>query len=358
MRILVRKVLVDSIAPMANADTLELARIKGWQCVVRKGEFRAGGTALYFEIDSALPYGDARYEFLRARCAKTWKSSDGTVLKQVLRIRTMTLRGELSQGLLLPADGFPEIAGIPIGEDCAGVLGVEHYDEVREKYDAMTGKAKIAGETMGSYPWFLQKSDEERIQNLGDDFVREHAAERFEVTEKRDGCSVTYFYAPEESPEAPFGICSRNLRLKDSGDSVFVRAADSFAIRDKLKAFGPPIAIQGEITGPGINGTRDRLVDIAFEVYRVFLKSTTQSSWVPAAPDVARTAVRLLGLQYVPVLADSVPLGECGATVADLLKYAEGKTANGNPREGVVFKGVESNTHFKAVSNAYLLKEK
>lgn len=355
MRKLARKVTIDAITPMANADTLELAHIKGWQVVVRKGEFKPGDAALYFEIDSALDYDDPRYGFLRDRCAKAWKTAKGCVLKRTIRIRTMTLRGELSQGLLLPLADFPEIAEIPLEEDCAEILKVEHFDELAEKYNAMLGKANCTGEAIGSFPSWLAKSDEERLQNLGDDFVKEHLREPFEITEKKDGTSATYFWAPAESPEEPFGICSRNQRLKETGDSVFVKAARMFGIREKLARFGSSIAIQGEIIGPGVNGNRDRLEVLDFQIYRVFLRNGT--IWHAASPATARLVAKVLWLRYVPVLAEFAPLSTAGATVAEILKFAEGTTANGNPREGLVFKSEISGTHFKAVSNAYLLGE-
>src|SRR5262245_19843366 len=46
---------VASIESIQGADAIELARIQGWQCVVKKGEFCTGDRGVFFEIDSQPP---------------------------------------------------------------------------------------------------------------------------------------------------------------------------------------------------------------------------------------------------------------------------------------------------------------
>ena len=55
---------VAQVEPIENADFIEIIKVDGWQCVAKKGEFRAGDLCVYFEVDSFLPI-EARYEFLR-----------------------------------------------------------------------------------------------------------------------------------------------------------------------------------------------------------------------------------------------------------------------------------------------------
>jgi len=64
MRELVTIQQLKNITPIAESDFIELAHVMGWQCVVKKGEFKPGDYGIYFEIDSFLPV-DERYEFLR-----------------------------------------------------------------------------------------------------------------------------------------------------------------------------------------------------------------------------------------------------------------------------------------------------
>jgi len=44
-------VQVDSVESMVGYDSLEIATVNGWKCVVGKGSMKAGDLAIYFEID-------------------------------------------------------------------------------------------------------------------------------------------------------------------------------------------------------------------------------------------------------------------------------------------------------------------
>lgn len=187
-RILVRKVVVDDIEPMENADTLEVARVTGWRCVVKKGDFKKGDIALYFECDAALSAHDNRFEFLKERCYKKF-NLHGKLFDECIRIRTMKLRGVLSQGLLMHPEMFCEVRNKQLGEDCSDVLAVRHYDEVAEKFVRETAPMKPADQK-GPFPSCCPKTDEERIQNVDDETLRRILLDDklFEITEKMDGC--------------------------------------------------------------------------------------------------------------------------------------------------------------------------
>ena len=60
---------IHDITPIEGADRIELAHVLGWQCVVKKGEFKVGDRGVYFEIDSFLPVKE-QFEFLRPSCFK------------------------------------------------------------------------------------------------------------------------------------------------------------------------------------------------------------------------------------------------------------------------------------------------
>ena len=111
MRSLVTIQRVKEISAIPDSDFLELAHVMGWQCVVKKGEFKEGALGVYYEVDSFLPL-DERYEFLRNSSYR-----DNVDNGQGFRIRTMKMRGQLSQGLLLPIENFSELAGL--GEGCS-----------------------------------------------------------------------------------------------------------------------------------------------------------------------------------------------------------------------------------------------
>ena len=115
---------LKAILPIESADAIELAQVMGWQCVVKRGEFKAGDLGIYFEIDSFLPV-EERYEFLRKSC---YRSNEH--VGEGFRIKTMRFRGELSQGLFLPVADFPHIAeqNLDVRTDVTEQLGVKKWE--------------------------------------------------------------------------------------------------------------------------------------------------------------------------------------------------------------------------------------
>jgi len=358
------KVLIDEITPIPESDNLELARITGWRCVVQKGEFKVGDTALYFEIDSALNPHDDRFAFLKERCYKKFLDASKNLFDECIRIRTIKLRGQLSQGLLIPVKDFCEVRNKKIGESCADVLCVRHYDEVAERAVRETTPF-IAPNQKGLFPaWAGPKTDEERVQNLTDQDLDEHWDDELEVTEKIDGTSMTVAYSAVNRPDDPVAVCSRNFELKDM-PSAYWDMVHELNLDVKLKEWcethGTEITIQGELNGQGIQNNRDCKPGRSFDVFRIW--NITEGRWIP--PSERYVIVKELGLNHVPVLETRrISSFDDGSRdfvkVRDaILSYAEGKTANGNEREGIVLKELNGNGFsFKAVSNAYLLKLK
>lgn len=346
-RKLVKVVEVDDIVVHNNADSLEIAIIGGWQCVVRKGEFSKGDYAVYFEIDSMLPLTDPKFESFAGRNEYV---VDGTTYT---RIRSMKLRKELSQGLLLSLDVLGELgytkskAEIDL-EDLDKILGVI-------KYEAPVS-VNLAGNAKGNFPSFIPKTDQERVQNLSRR-VQGSQGHLFEVSYKLDGSSFTA-YCNEDEDGVYTGVCSRNLELKvdetNEGNS-FVKAFKDGNISHLLKHWqsisGDFIAVQGELLAPNIQGNFEGVKELTLYIYSVY----NISKGCYMTPTEARECVKLLGLNYVPVFDECY---ELNANVKQLLDLADGDSGlNGKFREGLVFKSLtDPNFSFKAISNRYLLK--
>ena len=107
MRSLVTIQKVKQITAIADSDFLELAHVMGWQCVVKKGEFQAGDMGVYYEVDSFLPL-DGRYEFLRSSSYRENVDNGNG-----FRIRTVKMRGQLSQGLFLRWQNSRNLKAVP-----------------------------------------------------------------------------------------------------------------------------------------------------------------------------------------------------------------------------------------------------
>ena len=95
-RVMARVVRVDAINPIEGADKIDLAQIGGWKVVVKKDEFQVGQLAVYYEIDSWIPHSVTPFLTKEGQFPKVYNSVEGQ------RLRTVKLRGQISQGLLLP----------------------------------------------------------------------------------------------------------------------------------------------------------------------------------------------------------------------------------------------------------------
>ena len=95
-RVMARIVRVDAINPIEGVDAIEVASIGGWKVVVKKGEFQVDSLACYAEVDSWIPHSIAPFLTKPGQYPKVYNEVEGQ------RLRTIKLRGQISQGLLLP----------------------------------------------------------------------------------------------------------------------------------------------------------------------------------------------------------------------------------------------------------------
>jgi RNA ligase (TIGR02306 family) len=327
---------IDSIRDIPGADSIECCSLGGWNVVTRKGEYTAGDLAVYCEIDSWIPYEVAPF-LSKGNFPHVYNEVKGE------RLRTVKLRGQLSQGLLLPRHAaLDKIGEIYEGMDVSELLGIV-------KYEAPISAA-LAGEVKGMFPSRIPKTDQERIQNLSTE-LEEWRAEglTWEVSEKLDGSSMTVYVIDGE-----VGVCSRNLDLKRNPDNSLWRAAIKHGLEPKLVAYGRNIAVQGELIGNGIQGNMYKFRDQDFYVYDIY-DIDAGHYFTPAERHIF---VSEHELNYCPIFKSDFMLTT--ETVADLLKMAEGKSVMGNivgpEREGLVYKCNERQVSFKTVSNKFLLK--
>ena len=337
-RVMARVVRIDAINAIEGADQIEVAQIGGWKVVVKKGEYTAGSLAVYAEVDSWVPHSIAPFLTKPGQSPKVYNEVEGQ------RLRTIKLRGQISQGLLLPmsirgSDGLVVGALFTEGDDVTEFLGVQKWEPPAE-FRAANAK--------GSFPHFIPKTDQERIQNLSRSLEKWNAEKhQWQVTEKIDGSSMTVFYKDGE-----VGVCSRNLELKDDGTSTFWETAKSEGLVEKLISLGKNIALQGELIGGQIQGNAYKVDKFQFHLYDIF-DIDTQQYLTPK--DVEGTALQL-NIRHVPVLEQFTTFD---VRMDDLIAYAEGKSVVGAKpeREGLVFKSLtEPGTSFKVISNKWLLK--
>lgn len=351
---------VASIRPIEGADAIEVARINNWDVVVKKGEYTEGDLCVYFEIDSFLPVRE-EFEFLRKSSFKKMGDQEG------FRLRTIKLRGQVSQGLLVPLsvlEGEGEMK-IGISEQPHGsqlqlgpyddALVIEEGADVTELLGVIKWEppipAELAGKIKGNFPSFLRKTDEERVQNLSKFYGQwvEQGLD-FYVTEKLDGSSATFYIN-----DGQFGVCSRNLDLLETEENTFWKVAREMQIEEKLRATGKNLAIQGELIGEGIQGNPYKIKGHTVRFFNVF-DIDSQSYY--GLPMFLATMQHDLKLETVPILTNLTM--KLPATIDEALAFAEAKSTLNNDfdREGVVFRTMDRQISFKAISNKFLLNEK
>jgi RNA ligase (TIGR02306 family) len=333
---------ISDIQPIEGADMIELAIVDGWKVVVAKDvNHEVGDSVVYCEIDSFLPI-KPEFEFLRKSSYK--KLSDGT---EGFRLKTIKLRGQVSQGLILPIrEMMPTLIGnsesffaIEIHKDVTDLLGIVKYEPPIP--------AELSGKVKGLFPSFLRKTDEERIQNLSSE-IETWKDTTFYVTEKLDGSSATFYYKDGE-----FGVCSRNLELLETEDNTFWKVARELDLENKMKDFGLNISIQGELIGEGIQGNPYKIKGQTVRFFNLFGIDLQEYYSLPVFEGLCNR----FGIKMVPILDKNFKLPE---TVEDILKYADGKSELNRTfdREGVVIRNLDKKISFKAISNKFLLNEK
>ncbi len=320
---------IDTIDPITGADNIMQARVMGWTVVVKKGEFAAGDPCVFFEIDSVLPDGPVWSEFMRVRG---------------FRVRTIKLRGVLSQGLALPISilsGDEAARGVDLRER----LGVTKFEPVLPD----------AREIAGPFPARVPKTDEIRLQSaLG--VLDEIRGQAFYISTKCDGASATYVRDSEHG----FMACSRNWALV-RGDNHVWRLAERCRLEDRLPV---DVAIQAEVCGPGIQRNRLGLAAVDLFVFNVY--DVRAAKFLELDAFLAFCAER--DLPTVPI--ERVVRGDAAAShdhsLEAWLEAARGTYAGTKQRkEGIVVRPLIEQSSavlggrlsFKVINNDFLLKD-
>lgn len=351
---------ITAVHEIPNADAIVSYEIdEGWNVVDKKTAYSVGDRVIYCMIDAWIPHELAPF-LSKGKSPREYNGVKGE------KLRTVRLRGVLSQGLIIPIS----VLGIPVSRANRGLCDV--YLKRDENHNVICGVNAELGadvshflniqkwepppeflnaDAKGLFPSFLQKSDQTRIQNLWrenhDLFQRDDIF--YQVEEKLEGQSATLYYYNGE-----FGVCSRNLELKDS-DNTFWNTARKYDVQNKLTLLGRNIAIQCEQCGPGISGNIYGMTEHRLYIYDVF--DIDEQRYL--SPTERDDITNRLGLPTVPIIIGSHPGFK---SLQEYLDYADGYSVlpyNKTLREGLVFKAhTKERISFKVISNKYLERQK
>lgn len=355
---------ISELLPIENADRIELAIIDGWQCVVKKGEFKVNDLVVYIEIDSVVPDHEV-FEFMRTR---------------KFRVRTIKLRKQISQGLVIPLEELDKFKPdyshkVVEGDEVTEVLGIIKYDPEaikEQKYNAKNAKPLnpvvdylmsfgwfrkirylLGFKRLKNFPHFLSKTDETRVQNLPRVGKIYNGVEVY-MSEKLDGQSASYAIYKESKLffKRNFYVCSRNLALHKKNNSTWWTIADKLNIEYRLRKLGMNIAIQGEIIGEGVQGNKYGIKGLDFYVFNVVELDNNRYYTLKEKEEFCKK----YNFKHIPVLGTFV-INE-DMTPKDFVGMADGKSVFGETlREGLVFRSIKDDRQsFKAISNEFLIK--
>lgn len=372
---------VDEILPIENADKIELARVGGWQVVVGKADnFKAGDLVVYIEIDSRVPNDKPEFAFLKDRKYK---------------VKSIKLRGQVSQGLIMPISILPE-GEYEEGNDVTSILGVKKIEEEkpiinRSKEDRLKSahpsltrkkwfkkmmkyswfrrvafKFLIPKKKKNGFPAWIVKSDSERIQNML--WILKDKITGFYVSEKLDGSSFTADLSKGKFGKLEFTVCSRNV-VQDSPNkksylndvngiegNAYWEVAYKYDIEAKMRKMFKELGckehltIQGELCGEGIQKNKYGIKGRELYIFNCYVDTEYLE------PRKMRAIMGKYDIPTVPLVDYDYHLPD---TFDELMDYSTGKSQKANTlREGYVFKSHDGKINFKCVSNEFLLKWK
>jgi hypothetical protein len=212
----------------------------------------------------------------------------------------------------------------------------------------------------GGWPSWVQKTDEERVQNMP--WILKDEGD-WVATEKIDGTSTTFTMKRGRFGKKEFFVCSRNVCF-DSVEkpcyydtNVYWEMAKKYNLFDVLSSLLDTfpkeewITIQGETYGAGVQRREYSRNDHDFAAFNMIFSSKGRIGTL-----AMKGALDFYKIPCVPVLEEKMKINQF-EDVDAILAYAEGNSVlDGLPREGIVFRTLDGTKSFKAVSNSFLLK--
>ena len=317
---------IESISAHPNADALELAQIKGWQCCVPKGRHQVGELVTYIPIDAVLPLEHSD------RWGITKYLSNG-------RVRCARLRGEPSFGVIIEREDPAWGEGL----DVAAHYGITKY-EPPFKADA--------GDSEPEHPLFARYTDIENLRNFPEIL---EAGEPVLATEKIHGTSCRVGCL-----EGTLVAGSKQLQRKRPEEEAAWATATYWspltlpAVRTLLETLGRDhrqVILFGEVFGKGVQSLHYGQKSIAFRAFDLLIDGKY------LGVDGFRSVCAEYGVETVPSLYEG-PF-----SLEAIVQVSVGNTVLGDEhiREGVVIRPLTERTDpkigrvcFKYLSDDYL----
>lgn len=317
---------IDGVSPHENADLLEIAIYKGWQSIIKKGQFRPGDTCVYFPPDVVLPkalsdeLGVTNYlKGLGLRYPGQERFGG--------RVGVARLRGVPSYGFLVS----PNPEWWSYSHNLAEHLGVEKYEPPEEI---------LEGDAERTNPFFHKYTDMENLRHFP---VAFRIGEMVVATEKIHGrnCRIGYCYEEGEMTVMAGSHLRRRKQFTQNGTlSVYWQPLELYPqLQPLLHAlwlkYMHNVIIFGELYGGNLQDLSYGHRDVQFRVFDISVNTLYLSY------ELMQEWLSKFNVPAVPVLYTgrySFPCMEAYATGASTVSLTP------QIREGIVVRSLEDQT--------------
>jgi len=365
---------ISEIKPIEGADNIELGVIGGWNCIIKKGEYKVDDLVVVATTDAVIPQ-----ELSDAMNVTNYLRKGG-------RVRTVKLRGVYSECLIIPtqvarqwAASNPKGKHTEVrqldrpteGQDLMEILSIFKYEPPAVQVQLTSGR-KIRysqNPNFGIYYKFPNIKNVKGMFNEEDEVIvtrKIHGTNaRYGIVKKRKLSiwdKVKRFFG-DKWVEYEYVYGSHNVEKGSDSQGfydtdVWRTIAKKYNIRENLwelfKTYKnhyeieEGIVIYGEIYGPGIQKNYDYGLK---EIEYAGFDTTINSQYC----DIGRSydiQCNVLGLPYVPVLANEMWSQE----LQDRYLFDKIKDTK-VPHEGVVISRVDGDRHkvAKVINPDYLI---
>ena len=332
---------IDEIKEIPGADNIEQGVIGGWNCIIKKGEYKVDDLVVVATTDAVIPVD------LSDKLGVT------NYLRKGNRVRTVKLRGVYSECLIIPITYIQGNKRVE-GTDCMELLEIFKYEPPVKQIQLGSGK-KIKYRDNPNFHVYYKFPNLKNVKGM---FTEEDVVE---ITRKIHGTNARYGIIKKnklslwDKVKKFFGLADKwvdyefvygSHNVEKGSDSqgfystdVWRNVIDKYDIKNKLWSFvnemelsdlNSGIVLYGEIYGPGIQKNYDYgLTELELSIFDI----TIDGKYLPTFTTEQFTKVDFK-LDYVPVLY----VGNWSQEVQDKFVFNNMIEGTKVPHEGIVIK--------------------
>jgi len=355
---------VNEIRPIEGADKIELAIVKGWTCITKKGEYKAGDLVVVATTDAVIPV-----DLSDAMGVTNYLRKGG-------RVKTVKLRGVYSECLIIPLSYIPFMENYYEGKDMMYAMNIYKYEPPAVQVQLSSGR-KIKYHQNPNFGIYYKFPNLKNVEGM---FTEEDEVEisrklhgtnaRFGIVKKKklslwDKIKKFFTWSVQHEYLIEYEFVYGSHNVEKGSDSqgfydtdVWLTIAEKYKIRERLWSlflsarvtYGikEGIVIYGEIYGPGIQKNFDYgLNEIEYAGFDVAING----QYCPTSTSFMLHD--MMGLDYVPVLH----VGKWSQELQDSFVFNNFIGDSKVPHEGIVIKAVDGDRHkvAKVINPDYLI---